>query len=942
MAVGVVPGFNRDTRYTETIDKLAVTSFISSERLSKVSNILHRVLIHGLPGLYFLVTVSFYLRTYDSAQIKISLFQIGGAILFALWIIKVLIEGQFPFEKREWVYIAPFLGLLVSGLVSYAHAPYKAMSFDETTRRILYVALALIILGEFQTEESIRRLLRWILAAAVVTLFYGLIQYIDSRLFSTEANFGLDPFVWRGAFSSRIFSSFGNPNFFGNFLVLITPIFFAEYLKQGGPVGRPFLVWGLTVLLIWLIDRLTLHAFGPLNVHFLIYYQLGLVIVSLLLLTLVVKRAGSGGAGLFFLVMMSVLLINLYATDTKGAWVGFTAAVVVTITLVTRYFVQGDRVYVKKLLAVIAILVTLGSGTLLTYSVRRRMTSVNFRVFTWIATWEMTHTHPIFGAGIGSFRTIYPSYRRPEIITLEAKSNTETDHAEDEYLEVWNDEGIFGFGIYLWFLATVILSGLSGLRSLSSRKDSGPKKKTPLEISAAHPHTYDLLGYLAAFCGGLMHWFMDVSVRFVSSGIYFSLLPAMVVRLSEGVSMDSEPRHPRRERWIRLGVALFWFLVFLSFQIPLLTVFIASASFWMLSEALEYGLPIPARLVTAGAEMEARVKPLSGFRALAGVVTLVIACRALLFFQGFFLADLHHNVAIFFSKNSIWTRNPESDAKTPMLSPELQEEYRHVGGAIEEYEETTRLNPFFSMSRYFTGNVYNDWGSQVSLASQAALNRGDRVAAETLRDTARTYWEKALAAYQETRSLTPNYVQVHHQMGIIHNKMGEQDLAWGFNAEAEKQFSLAQENLELYREQDPVYLPNYAQLAMYYARRQDYDGLVNLYQEALHVYQVLDPRDLPDRWAEIYVNLAKAHYLRAAKKHPGSFLLSQEDDLKSSVRYFLEALRQDPMRADAVKGLALLYSRTGEPGQARPYWERLRQLTPQDPDLQAVFKPAPR
>src|SRR5205814_1064792 len=43
---------------------------------------------------------------------------------------------------------------------------------------------------------------------------------------------GLDPFVWRQAFSARIFSTFGNPNFFGNFLVIVTPITLALMLRR--------------------------------------------------------------------------------------------------------------------------------------------------------------------------------------------------------------------------------------------------------------------------------------------------------------------------------------------------------------------------------------------------------------------------------------------------------------------------------------------------------------------------------------------------------------------------------------------------------------------------------------------------------------------------------------------------------------------------------------
>ena len=62
-------------------------------------------------------------------------------------------------------------------------------------------------------------------------------------------------------------------------------------------------------------------------------------------------------------------------------------------------------------------------GTVLQFA-KSRLTSVSFRLFTWIATWEMIRTEPILGNGVGTFKAIYPAYRRPEIIVLEAKSNT--------------------------------------------------------------------------------------------------------------------------------------------------------------------------------------------------------------------------------------------------------------------------------------------------------------------------------------------------------------------------------------------------------------------------------------------------------------------------------------------------------------------------------------
>ena len=47
------------------------------------------------------------------------------------------------------------------------------------------------------------------------------------------------------------------------------------------------------------------------------------------------------------------------------------------------------------------------------------------------------HASPIrrIRSGVGAFPPLYPAFRRPAIFHIEGKHNTETDHAEDEYLE---------------------------------------------------------------------------------------------------------------------------------------------------------------------------------------------------------------------------------------------------------------------------------------------------------------------------------------------------------------------------------------------------------------------------------------------------------------------------------------------------------------------------
>ncbi|MBV9080423.1 MAG: O-antigen ligase family protein, partial [Elusimicrobia bacterium] len=544
----------------------------------RVSYVCSRLLAYGLPVVLFLVACSFYLKTYDSAQIKITFTQVGTIALMMVWLTKMLVDGKLPFSNADLVYVAPFLAFLASGLIAWAHSPFKPWAFEETMRRVFYMVIAMLAVAEIRTNERRTRLWRWLMAAAFVTVGYGVVQYIDSRFFPAPAP-GLDPFIWRQAFSKRVFSTFGNPNFYGNFLVIITPMILASVLRVKGSLGRPFLLLVITAVMVVLLDKMQVGIFGGLDPSYDIL--VGGVIVALLGLFFFYSFWGTSKAGSLpmFLMLFALLFLNLYSTETKGAWVGFTVALAVTVWLIFEYFlhfeerlIQGKTyfpfmvgvgvlfgllilgmviafvvpllrhtvaqigfqiLWVPTLIAATLALLTmlylakkpwnlkkmiygglmffiLTMGAIVLQFAKTRLTSVSFRMFTWISTWEMIRTEPVLGHGVGTFKVIYPAYRRPHIIVLEGRSNTETDHSEDEYLETWQDEGIFGFGILLWMISTALAAGLKQLRWYSRLRRPGHHKMLDID---SDPRSYEVLGYLGAYFGALIHWAFDVSIR---------------------------------------------------------------------------------------------------------------------------------------------------------------------------------------------------------------------------------------------------------------------------------------------------------------------------------------------------------------------------------------------------------------------------------------------
>jgi hypothetical protein len=164
---------------------------------------LKKILRFGVPIFYFLMAVSFYLVTYDSAQIKITMLHVMGLFLIMSWLVLKIEQGaDFSFLRKNFIFIFPVILVLISGFFSYAISPFKAASFNEVVKRFLYCGFVFILVSEFHDEKNISRLVNWLIAAAYIAALYGLLQIIDFRFFPAQPETGLDPFIWRQAFGS--------------------------------------------------------------------------------------------------------------------------------------------------------------------------------------------------------------------------------------------------------------------------------------------------------------------------------------------------------------------------------------------------------------------------------------------------------------------------------------------------------------------------------------------------------------------------------------------------------------------------------------------------------------------------------------------------------------------------------------------------------------------
>ncbi|MEK7765934.1 MAG: tetratricopeptide repeat protein, partial [bacterium] len=262
----------------------------------------------------------------------------------------------------------------------------------------------------------------------------------------------------------------------------------------------------------------------------------------------------------------------------------------------------------------------------------------------------------------------------------------------------------------------------------------------------------------------------------------------------------------------------------------------------------------------------------------AGLAALAVA--ACVMWVRVFLADVHHNIAIAYSKQGAW---PE---------------------ALSNYNAVIRFNSTYGMTHYFKGNVYNDrWDADERGFLKATYDPDS----DPPGGRPRTDADRALEKYLDVKRLMPNYVQTHFQVANVYKKLAQQ-----YEREERKADSVEmwRTSIEHYRRAirlDPVFPRNYFEMAWAYVNLGQWTDAEAAFVAAL--------KKKPD-YAEAYVNLGNVYYMQ--KKY------------RQAEWAYTRAGEVEPGFANAHRNLAVLYLKTGRASQSLAAWTKVLQITPND------------
>ncbi len=386
--------------------------------------------------------------SYDQFDIaKVFVMRAVTLIALAAWGWKMLMSGgRIRRTKVDWVIVAFLAWVLITTLVSISPATAfwgKYRRFEGLLSFINYAAVFFLVVQTVDRPSRIRSLARSLFIGGVLVALYGVLQAV-----------GIDPIRW-GSLPfevNRSFSTYGNPDLLGGYLMFPLPVAVGLWLTEEDNVWRLVYGAGFVVLLACWITAFVRGAW------------IGGAVAMLLL-----------GAGAVFLYRRKELTLKL-ADGVSGVLVVLFGGAFVYRSLRSANAVMNVAARLKSIFQ-------FGEG------------SAKTRFEIWQAAWGAIKARPVTGWGADTFRLVFPKFK-PLAYTRDAGYLSVADNVHDYPLQLASGIGILGLALlYVGVFGSVLVLSMLDI----VRKASGPTR-------------YLLFAFWAGAVGYITHLFFGLSV----------------------------------------------------------------------------------------------------------------------------------------------------------------------------------------------------------------------------------------------------------------------------------------------------------------------------------------------------------------------------------------------------------------------------------------------
>jgi putative inorganic carbon (HCO3(-)) transporter len=344
--------------------------------------------------------------------------KVAAMIILALSFLAVLAINKIRFKdivQKDRINISLFIYFILLAASVYA-AENKVFAIIGVPGRweglvtiTLYMFLFITARLYLVPDEGLFKI---ILVTAIIVSIYGILQTMN-----------FDPFprdVLRENWSSRAFSTMGNPNFLGSYIVLIIPTSIYFYIIKKNITG------------------LTAYA--------ILFYCL--------------LSTGTRGAwlGTIASIMAFAAIHYMYFRYSKGEFTRYIILLVITILLLALYNFNTEGAFIDRFLSIAR-----DANEFLTKGDRADYSGAN-RGFIWKRVAELIKKRPLTGYGIENLGEAFKKYYTQDMIELWNEVRY-LDKAHNEYLHIAVTSGIPSLLVYLTFISQIILKGLFRLKN---------------------------------------------------------------------------------------------------------------------------------------------------------------------------------------------------------------------------------------------------------------------------------------------------------------------------------------------------------------------------------------------------------------------------------------------------------------------------------------------
>jgi len=344
--------------------------------------------------------------------------KVAAMIILALSFLAVLAINKIRFKdivQKDRINISLFIYFILLAASVYA-AENKVFAIIGVPGRweglltiTLYMFLFITARLYLVPDEGLFKI---ILVTAIIVSIYGILQTMN-----------FDPFprdVLRENWSKRAFSTMGNPNFLGSYIVLIIPTSIYFYIINKNITG------------------LTAYA--------ILFYCL--------------LSTGTRGAwlGTIASIMAFAAIHYMYFRYSKGEFTRYIILLVITILLLALYNFNTEGAFIDRFLSIAR-----DANEFLTKGDRADYSGAN-RGFIWKRVAELIKKRPLAGYGIENLGEAFKKYYTKDMIELWNEVRY-LDKAHNEYLHIAVTSGIPSLLVYLTFISQIILKGLFRLKN---------------------------------------------------------------------------------------------------------------------------------------------------------------------------------------------------------------------------------------------------------------------------------------------------------------------------------------------------------------------------------------------------------------------------------------------------------------------------------------------